>query len=189
MANWEIVQPQQHTTPPHTEPHISEGWSVEAPPPAPEPSLLTGKEAIRHDLESAHSRFRDFLTVLTEYQWAAAGKVIARALVDLEDRAQLVLMARQQRNARNGFDRKLAAAGQTLNATIAGMGLSKATAVARFEAAHAVLLRLLELTPEAELARKSRRFDEERSVEDEFRAAAGATISWLDEVNRRLAGR
>jgi hypothetical protein len=189
MADWQIVQPQQHTTPPHAEPHISEGWSVEAPPNTPKPPPAAGKEAIRHELESAHSRFRDFLTVLTDYQWAAAGKVIARALVDLEDRAQLVVMARQQRNARNGFDRKLAAAGQTLNAAFAGIGLSKAVAAARCETAHAVLLRLLELTPEEELARKSRRFDQERSVEDEFRGAAAATISWLDEVNRRLAGR
>jgi hypothetical protein len=189
MANWEIVQPHQPTTPPHTEPHISEGWSVETPPAAPGLPPAVGKEALRNELESAHSRFRDFLTVLTDYQWAAAGKVIARALVDLEDRAQLVVMARQQRNARNGFDRKLAAAGQTLNAMFTGVGLSKVTAAARFEAAHAVLLRLLELTPQEELARKSRRFDQERSVEDEFRAAATATISWLDEVNRRLAGR
>jgi hypothetical protein len=189
MAEWEIVQQQPTTPPAHVELHTTAGWEVEAPVKPGERPPAVGKEAIKLELESAYSRFRDYLAVLTDYQWSAARGAIAAALVDLEGRPDLILMARQQRNARNGFDKTTFAIGARFDAALAGFGLTKSDALARFEVTHRILLKLLEDTAEEELPRTSRRYGEVRSVEDEFRRAAAATLDHLDRVNRRLAGR
>lgn len=123
-SGWDIVKPRERPQPEPPE------WDVYR---APERAEVSERDRIRAELESTGNRFRDFLAILTDFQWPQAAPEIAAAIVDLESWPH---------------------SANPLKSTLTRLTMSKTAAGARFEAAHRRLLQLLDQTKDPLLAEK-----------------------------------